>query len=158
LDSKSSPKPVKKQKRYKHPPGYKRPVQLLKNLKANPRKGIRKKICTLCKENKWLEDYYTNHKPGRGVSYRSECKACHTRRSTERINKTRKKKSQGGDPVYQAYQRAYYAKNREQFLEYRRKFLERNPRYFQIKNKQRLMRLKQEKIDAIAALNDKDCA
>lgn len=119
---------------------------------------MRKKVCTQCKETKWLSEFYTNFKKGRGVSYRSECKVCERERSRVRMLKKRNKKNAGGDPDYQQYQRDYYKKNRDKFLEYRKKFLERNPDYFKKKSRERHARLKQQRIEARAALNDKDCA
>lgn len=119
---------------------------------------MRKKVCTQCKENKWLTDFYVSNKPGRGPSYKSECKKCGYERSRERINRTRKKKNQGGDPVYQAYQREYYQKNIEKFKEYRRLFLIRNPDYFKIKNRTRRERIQVADKQAREALNDKDCS
>lgn len=135
-----------------------RPTLLLHSIRSAPGKRMRKKVCTRCKENKWLTEFYINHKPGRGQSYKSECKRCGNERSRLRIARLRKKKNQGGDPDYQAYQREYYKKNRERFQEYRRKFLIRNPDYFKKKSRERHARLKQQRLDAKAALNDKDCA
>lgn len=137
--------------------GYRRPTLLLRNLSKASRK-IRKKLCTKCKETKWLSEFYISHKPGRGPSYKSECKRCGNSRARESILRHRKKKNEGGDPVYQAYQRAYYQKNIERFREYRRQFLFKNPDYFKCKSKERYQRIKQESTEAKCALHDKDCA
>jgi hypothetical protein len=148
----------KARRKTKRPPGYKRPVLLLHKLQGAHGKKIRKKGCTQCKETKWLSDFYTSFKTGRGVSYSSECKICFSKRSAARIRRTRKKKNQGGDPAYQAYQRGYYHRNKEKFQEYRRQFRARNPDYFKNQKRKQRESLKKMNAETKAALTDKDCA
>ncbi len=157
-DSRSKKRKKKARNKTKRPPNYRRPTLLLHSLRAAPGKRIRKKACTLCKEKKWLNEFYITFKPDRGSSYKSECKKCSIERSHKRNNQLKKRRNLGGDPIYQAYQRDYYKKNKEKFLEYRRLFLIRHPEYFKKKSRERYARLKQARLDAHEALNDKDCS
>jgi hypothetical protein len=133
------------------------PVLLLHKLKAAPGPKLRKKPCTRCKVNKFLKDFYLWKKPGRGPSYTSQCKACYSERSCERIRRVRKKKADGGDPVYQAYQREYYQRNKHKSAEYRRRFLLRHPDYFKIKSREYVQKNRERTAEARIALIDKDC-
>lgn len=154
----SSKKKKKAHSKASRTPKNRRPTLLLRNIQNAPGKRIRKKSCTRCQEVKWLSEFYLSNKTGRGLSYKSECKDCFNRITTERKRALRKKiKNAGGNPLYQEYQREYYKKNRDKFVEYRRKRNEKFPDYFKIKSKERRQRLRAQELKAKEALTDRDC-
>lgn len=140
---------------------YKRPTLLLHRIREAPGKRLRKKPCTKCGEVKWLGQFSMNFKPGRGISYRSECILCKRKSEMEGHQRKRKKaiwrKSHEQDSARQAYRRDYYYSHQKEFKEYRRQFRERNPDYFRQKSREREAKVRTAKQMAREAVNDKDC-
>ncbi len=97
-------------------------------------------------------------KPGRGHSYRSECKTCQSMKGRyARLKKKKLKTKRWLEPAQQQYQKEYYAKNKDKYVLNRQKIVARDPDYFRRKSRERKVRLKLEKQAAEGALLDKDC-
>jgi hypothetical protein len=159
LHRKSRAKRQKKETSYKTewPPDYPGPTLLLRMVQSTPGKFLATKPCTICKQIKPVSEFFTNKKPGRPLSYRSQCKKCHCSVQSSYQKQKKWDAKRRLDPARSEYLREYRKRNRDKFKEYHKRHVEKHPDFYKKVAQRKAERNRKLTQQAEGALNDKDC-